>query len=131
MAQGHHNEELLPLLQDAIEAQHTKLLNGTQAADAEFTRLYASDPAAAVESVTAFGVAAGQGLMADWLKFWMFLFSRFRDGGILTAPTLPTCVSPGRGCTARPIPQVLISALAPVLSSCPLCRPIPGQSMIL
>lgn len=107
MFQGHHNAQLLPVLYDALQKYQHLLGNQTVATDAEFVRLYATSPAAAVEYATRFVVESGEYMTGEWLRFWMFLFSRIRDGGIVTAPATPVC-QPGQtaGCTARPIPTV-------------------------
>ena len=107
MFQGHHNSHLLPILLETINEYQTKLLNKTMFAEKEFQRIYATNPTEALEFITNFVVNTGNTMFQDWLQFWMFLFSRVRDGGIISAPSKPTCSdSQTQGCTARPIPAV-------------------------
>jgi hypothetical protein len=100
------------LIVKEIAKYESYFLQQTASVDKVFTDLYKNGQVQeALEYVTAFGVKAGQEMTAKWLEFWMFLFSRYRDGGIVSAPPLPLCTQ-GRtqGCTARPVPQVMISS---------------------
>lgn len=94
--------------------------------DAAVAALYKTDPAAALELATEFGVTTGTTLFNEWTSFWMWLFASFRwalrlrgcfpvycatlamlgcvcrDGNILTPSKVPTC-APGEtvNCTCK------------------------------
>jgi hypothetical protein len=42
----------------------------------------ATDPAGALEKLTAYSVATGDALTKNWLQFWQYLFTRFMDGNL-------------------------------------------------
>ena len=106
----------MPRIQAKITELEGALLQETAAVDATAKELYAKDPAAAVEHVTAFGVETGAEMLSTWRGFWMELFSLTRDFMVVTAPKQKQCVvgAPlGRGtahganttCTSRSLPE--------------------------
>ncbi|MEI6455367.1 MAG: hypothetical protein WCO93_03685 [bacterium] len=45
--------------------------------------LYKSNPGEAISKLTSFSVKTGDQLVADWKKFYQFLFMKFKDGNIM------------------------------------------------
>ena len=95
-----------PRIQAKINELEGQLIMEVAAVDAKAKQMYAKNPAAAVEYVTAFGEETGSAMLSAWRNFWMELFSLTRDGFTITPPTKPQCRS-GSGkenCTARAMP---------------------------
>lgn len=89
---------MYPEISDKILDFERRFINATATIDAQATKLYNKDPVAAVEYVTAFGVQTGNGLVADWLKFYKFLFAKYMDGNVKTkvaGKPLPSVSFPG------------------------------------
>ncbi len=105
--QGEHNQGALPLLHEALADYQALFGNITNNIDAAFPAMYRDDPANAIEYVTRNVVSTGEFMTKEWLQFWMSMFVRFRDGGIITAPPLPVCQQgQTTGCTAKPVVAV-------------------------
>jgi len=59
--------------------------------DAQAIKLFASDPAGAVELLTRYGETTGNQLVADWTTFFGQLFVKFRDGYVITPSDSKNC----------------------------------------
>lgn len=60
----------------------------------------------AVEMLTAYSVAAGSELVAEWQKLFGTLFVKYRDGFISTPTSTPVCQHRRQfNCTFRPVPN--------------------------
>ena len=116
MHSGERADVAMPRIQAKITELEGALLQETAAVDATAKELFAKDPAAAVEYVTAFGVETGAEMLSTWRGFWMELFSLTRDFMVVTAPKQKQCAvgAPlGRGaahganttCTSRSLPE--------------------------
>jgi len=112
MAYGERAEEAYFLIQEKIKDYQGHFFNETAEIDKQAADLYKTDPAAAIELITHYTVTAGDKMTKQWLKFWMFLFSRFRDGFTVTPSTTKQC-DPAKhervGCTSRAIPHATSS----------------------
>ena len=58
-------------------------------ADAHAAKLYAEDPAKAVEFLTSFSSKEAERLTADWREFYKYLFVKYMDFNIKTAQSTP------------------------------------------
>eukprot|EP01116_Phalansterium_solitarium_P023150 TRINITY_DN7968_c0_g1_i1.p1 TRINITY_DN7968_c0_g1~~TRINITY_DN7968_c0_g1_i1.p1 ORF type:complete len:596 (-),score=210.33 TRINITY_DN7968_c0_g1_i1:178-1965(-) len=106
-AQGERASDAVPLILEAVNTYQQRFFEEVAGVDKAASVLLESDPAAAVEFVTSYVETAGQQMTKDWLQFWMFLFSRFRDGATMTPSALPQCQGgQTQGCLARPMPTV-------------------------
>ena len=83
-----------PVVVAAVLAAQMRMEGQLKAMDGVVSAQWATDPAGAVEAATQFGESTGQALIAEWTALWMFLFSTWRDGGLLTASTKSVCVPP-------------------------------------
>lgn len=106
LAYGERYRDAYPLIQDKINELQGTFFKETAEVDAKATKLYATDPAAAVAYLTNYSVTTADQLVVDWRNFWMFLFSRFRDGFTTVLSDTPRC-TPGqkKGCTSRLVPD--------------------------
>jgi len=111
VAYGERYREVMPLVRARVAEYQGRLFAAAAKTEARAAALLdAGNQSAALELITEFGVASGEQMTKDWRAFWMFLFSRTRDGFTVTAPRLPKC-KPGQrtGCTSRPIPEATAS----------------------
>ena len=61
---------------------------------------------AAVAYLTNYSVTTADQLVVDWRNFWMFLFSRYRDGFTTVLSDVPKCADGNKkDCTSRLIPK--------------------------
>merc|ERR1711871_42587 len=107
LAYGERYSTVYPLVQAEIHKYQNRFFEQVAAMDTQLIDTYKKQGAdAAVAQATAYCVQTGDKMTADWRSFWMFLFSRVRDGFTTQKPTLPTC-KPGqrKGCTSRTVPN--------------------------
>mmetsp|Transcript_10305 Transcript_10305/g.19477 ORF Transcript_10305/g.19477 Transcript_10305/m.19477 type:complete len:589 (+) Transcript_10305:44-1810(+) len=110
-AYGTRYRDVFPLITAAIREHEARFFAQTAKIDVEGSALVkAGKTAAAVELVTNFSVTTGDDMIKEWRQFWMFLFSRFRDGFTTTPATMPQCKGGNKkGCTSRLTPAVAAS----------------------
>merc|ERR1712039_410719 len=102
MAYGEKYRVVMPLIQKTIHFYQDKFFESTLAIDKQAESLLQESPSSpeAIELITRFGEETGEQMMKDWRNFWMYLFSRYRDGFIVTAPTMKQCTNGERkNCT--------------------------------
>jgi dipeptidase len=83
--------------QQSLEKRYISMVSGIDKAAAE---LYKTDPKQAVELLTDFSVNTGNALVAEWKKFFEYLFLKYMDGNIKTAvpgEKNPSVKQPGYG----------------------------------
>lgn len=107
LAYGDRYAEVMPLVQAKIHYFQAHFFDATAAMDQKALALIKEGQLAeAIELVTTFGVDTGEQMTKDWRAFWMFLFSRVRDGFTVTSPRVPQCKAGQRqGCTHRALPD--------------------------
>jgi dipeptidase len=109
MCYGERYRDVYPLVQAEIAKHEDRFFAEVAATDAKAAALAKKgDVAGATAAVTAYTVAAGEKMTRDWRQFWMFLFSRTRDGFTTTPSAKKQCVAGSgayKGCTARKIPD--------------------------
>jgi hypothetical protein len=95
-----------PMVIAAASDVQARAFDAVLRVDADVVALFPVDPAAAIELATTFSVNAGDEMLAEWTRFWYYLFATFRDGGILTPSKAHQC-GPGEttNCTAKLQPQ--------------------------
>jgi len=109
LAYGERYADVMPLVQAKIHQYQATFFESSARMDEQAAALIEKgEVTAAIELVTAYGVQIGEQMTKDWRAFWMYLFSRVRDGFIVTQPIKPRCISGGPrvGCTSRAVPQV-------------------------
>jgi len=107
MAYGERYNAVYPQIQLKINEIQGRLFDEAAAMDKQAAAMMPSDPAAAIAMMTNFSVTTGDNLVAEWRTFWMFLFSRFRDGFTTTTTTSKPVCTEGqtKDCTFRLIPD--------------------------
>mmetsp|Transcript_14619 Transcript_14619/g.35644 ORF Transcript_14619/g.35644 Transcript_14619/m.35644 type:complete len:430 (+) Transcript_14619:1886-3175(+) len=105
MAYGERFDEIYPVILDKIISYQGELLSQTQKMDSFLLESYADSPELCVKKATDFVATTGDKVTENWRSFWMYLFSRYRDGFTFGAPTQPQC-KPGerKACTSRLLP---------------------------
>lgn len=97
--------DINPEVQREIATKEGAFFTATSELDQRAAAVYASNPKAAVEMLTAFSVETGDELTKQWLALFTRLFAKYRDGFIST-PTLPVCKKgETKGCLGRPVPD--------------------------
>jgi len=107
-AYGERYDVVMPIVQQKIHFYQDKFFEATAAIDKQAAELLQKDPSStkAIELITNFGVETGEQMTKDWRNFWMYLFSKFRDGFTATAPKSKQCIGKQRkDCTSRSIPD--------------------------
>jgi dipeptidase len=80
---------LLGDLQAKQKELEDKYLAETAAIDKDAASLYASDQAAAVQYITDYSVAAGNGTVKEWKELYKFLFTKYVDGNVKVKQPVP------------------------------------------
>ena len=101
VAYGERYSDVYPMIQSKIAEYEGKFFAQVAETDAHATKLYATDPKAAVEYMTNYTVSTGEQMTKDWRSFWMLLFATTRDG-FLTTPTKKAQCKIPRGPNAKP-----------------------------
>lgn len=94
---------IYPEVLNAILAQETNFLEAVTAMDNKALELFSTAPASAVDAVTDFSMNLGAKLITDWHTLFGKLFTKYRDGYIIT----PNSEMKACGCSAgsQPYPQ--------------------------
>lgn len=78
-----------PEIHHKQQADEEKFFEMVEQTDKTAIEIYARDPKRAAAFLTEFSVDAGNNAVADWKKFYGYLFTRFMDGNIKTAREVP------------------------------------------
>jgi len=106
MAYGERYRDVFPEIQSKIHFFQDRFFKETEHIDEVASQKFKTDPAAAVEMVTAYTVTTGEQMTKDWRNFWMYLFSRYRDGFTTAPPPKKVCKGAEKtGCTSRVVPD--------------------------
>jgi len=78
-----------PEIAERITQTEKRYITATADMDARALALYRTDPTAAIELVTSYGVTTGDNLTKDWLNFFTYLFTKYMDGNVKTKSPNP------------------------------------------
>merc|ERR1711865_14413 len=107
LAYGERYADVYPLVQAEINKYQGRFFEETAALDATLLKMYETDPASAVQAATDYCVMTGDKMVVDWRNFWMYLFSRVRDG-FTTIPGKITAIckrGQTKNCVSKATPQ--------------------------
>lgn len=106
IAYGDRYKDAMPLIQAKIKEVQESLFQKVEEMDKKAEAMLKEDPKGTIEMLTNFSVDTGDALTKEWLEFWMFLFSRLRDGFLNMPAPIPQCKEGQKeNCTFRYVPE--------------------------
>jgi len=107
IAYGERYNDVYPLIQQEIHKYQGKFFTETATLDKTAAALFREgQEEQAVELITKYCETTGNWMTGQWRNFWMFLFSRTRDGFTTIPPKKPQCKhGQTESCTSRLLPD--------------------------
>jgi len=107
IAYGERYDDVYPLVQQEIHKYQAKFFRETSTLDQTAAAMFNNGShAQAIEMVTKYCETTGDWMTSEWRNFWMYLFSRTRDGYTTTPAKLPQCkAGQTKQCTSRLLPD--------------------------